>query len=81
MISCDEATTICDKSQYNEASSMEKVKLKFHFLFCKICKRYTRQNTTMSELFRMKCHEVKQQKMRLSEADKLALKKKLEQFS
>ena len=31
-ITCDEATTICDKSQYGKATILEIIKLKFHFL-------------------------------------------------
>lgn len=51
IISCDEATTICDKNQYGEASIMEKVQLNFHLLFCKYCKKYTKQNGFMSKIF------------------------------
>jgi len=32
MISCDEATTICDKNQYGEASNWDKLRLNFHLL-------------------------------------------------
>jgi len=51
IISCDEATTICDKNQYGEASLMEKIQLNFHLLFCKYCKKYTKQNSFMSKVF------------------------------
>lgn len=51
MINCDEATTICDKSQYGEASLSEKISLNFHLLICKYCKKYTKQNNLMSQLF------------------------------
>ena len=40
-ISCDEATKICDKSQYKEASFLDKVKLNFHLILCKKCGKYT----------------------------------------
>ncbi|PHR72563.1 MAG: hypothetical protein COA67_04765 [Lutibacter sp.] len=50
-ISCDEATTICDKSQYGEITVFDKIKLNFHFLICKYCKTYTKQNTLLSKIF------------------------------
>ena len=50
-ISCDEATTICDKSQYDEASLFEKIRLSIHLAFCRHCKKYTKQNRIMSDLF------------------------------
>lgn len=50
-ISCDEATTICDKNQYGEASLSEKISLNIHLLICKFCKQYTKQNTLMTQIF------------------------------
>lgn len=50
-ISCDEATAICDKNQYREASFMEKLRLNIHFIFCKYCRKYTKQNTLLSKIF------------------------------
>ncbi|WP_231961657.1 hypothetical protein [Urechidicola croceus] len=78
LISCDEATTICDKSQYGESSFLEKVKLNFHFLFCKVCKKYTKQNSFMSKVFgnyaeHCKCSEQK----RLSEIEKKKLEEEI----
>ncbi|WP_152286222.1 hypothetical protein [Flavicella marina] len=49
-ITCDEATTICDKSQYGKATIMEIIKLRIHFLGCKICALYTKQNTLLSKI-------------------------------
>ena len=37
-INCDEATTICDKNQYKEASFWEKLKLGIHIFICKKCR-------------------------------------------
>lgn len=51
MISCDEATTICDKNQYKEASVVDKIRLTFHLLVCKYCRDYSKQNSTMTALF------------------------------
>ena len=52
-ITCDEATTICDKSQYGKATILEIIKLKFHFLGCKICTIYTKQNTLISKVLNL----------------------------
>ena len=51
IINCDEATAICDKGQYGEASLSEKISLNIHLFICKYCKQYTRQNSLMSHLF------------------------------
>lgn len=51
IISCDKATTICDKNQYGEAIFIDKLKLIFHFMICKICKQYTKQNNIMTQIF------------------------------
>jgi hypothetical protein len=62
-ISCDQATTICDKNQYGEATVLDKLKLGLHFLRCKICKMYTKQNALLSRVFGVyadeKCSEKK----------------------
>ena len=47
-LTCDEASAICDKSQYNEASFWEKTKLKVHLFLCKKCGLYAKQNKIMS---------------------------------
>ncbi|PZD76498.1 hypothetical protein [Mesonia sp. K7] len=41
----------CDKAQYDEASFLEKLKLKFHLFFCKDCQTYVKRNTQLSQLF------------------------------
>ena len=51
MITCDEATTICDKSQYGEASLSEKIQLNIHLFMCKYCKKYTKHNNLMTQIF------------------------------
>tara|TARA_B110000046_G_scaffold165254_1_gene181398 strand:+ start:37906 stop:38169 length:264 start_codon:yes stop_codon:yes gene_type:complete len=79
-ITCNEATTICDKSQYKEASLIEKIKLNLHFLVCKICRLYTNQNKRMSDLFKIHSLDCKGRINLLSKAEKDVLKKHLEQF-
>lgn len=50
-ISCDQATTICDKSQYGKATLRELLLLRMHFFSCKICRLYSKQNGLMSRIF------------------------------
>ncbi len=49
-ISCDEANHNCDKSQYNEASFWEKIKLNIHLLYCRACRKYSRNNGKLSKV-------------------------------
>jgi len=77
MINCDEASTICDKSQYHEATFLEKIKLQMHLFLCKKCGLYSEQNKMMSKIFG--AHLVKHDHSSgLSEGDKADLKEKLE---
>lgn len=50
LINCDEATTICNKNQYNEAGFFEKLKLGLHIFLCKKCGLYSKQNTTITKV-------------------------------
>ena len=52
IINCDEATTICDKSQYGEASLFDRIRLTLHLAYCKKCKKYTKQNNLMTDIFK-----------------------------
>ena len=49
-INCDEATAICNKNQYKEASILEKIKLGTHLFICKKCGRYSKQNAIISNV-------------------------------
>lgn len=76
-LSCDEATKICDKNQYGEASLWEKIKLSFHLFLCKKCGLYSKQNTVLT-----KCYEVHKNAKNgashcLSNEDKKHLEKEL----
>jgi len=51
IINCDQATTICDKSQYGEATLYDKIRLNWHLLMCKFCMSYTKQNNIMTQIF------------------------------
>lgn len=78
MISCDEATAICDKNQYGEATFWEKFKLNIHLMLCKHCSSYSKQNhliTKMLGKYLDSCDGSKH----LSENDKIDLEKKLKE--
>ena len=76
-LTCDEATAICDKNQYGEASFWEKVKLNWHLLFCKYCAIYTKQNKILTDVFKIEAKACKSKQQQLSEEEKQALKEKL----
>ncbi len=80
-ITCDEATAICDKSQYGEATFKEKVQLNIHLLICKICKLYSKQNSFLTRIYKGKATECRHKKYTLSELDKTALKEKMKEFN
>lgn len=79
-ITCDEATTICDKSQYNEASFFEKVQLNWHLFKCEFCSLYVKQNRKMTDLFNLKSAECREDKKCLSKLEKEALQKQFEKI-
>ena len=78
LINCDQATTICDKNQYGEATIADKVKLGIHFLRCKICSVYSKQNVFLSLMYKDHAKSCKKMKHCLSDEDKAALKKNIE---
>ncbi len=53
-ISCDEANHTCDKTQYNDATLWEKIKLNIHLLYCSACRKYTKNNTKLTKLIKRK---------------------------
>ncbi|WP_420320237.1 hypothetical protein [Flagellimonas sp.] len=71
-ISCEEASEICNKSQYKEASFWQIVKLKLHIFMCKTCAKFTKQNTALTSLCDRAGLSV------LSESEKETMKKDLE---
>ncbi|MDG1728738.1 MAG: hypothetical protein P8K68_03195 [Algibacter sp.] len=49
MISCDKANHVCDKTQYKEATLWEKIKLNIHLIYCRACRKYSKNNATLTE--------------------------------
>lgn len=72
-ITCEEASHICDKSQYKEASFWEILKLRLHNLYCKACARHTKRNQTLTSL----CNRANLRV--LSDSEKETMKQDLEE--
>ena len=69
-LTCDEATTICDKSQYGAASLLEKVKLNIHVMLCKKCGLYSKQNDIMTKCYKKHIEDVDNTECGLKEEEK-----------
>ena len=76
-ITCSEANEICNKSQYNEVTFIEKVKLNMHIAFCKVCALYTKQNKILTKTFKYKANDCKLHRHSLNEDEKQKLKEEL----
>jgi len=50
MISCEKAAVICNKAQYDEASVLDKIKLKLHTFICKTCAKHSKNNAKLTSL-------------------------------
>ncbi|NOY48230.1 MAG: hypothetical protein GXO84_08585 [Chlorobi bacterium] len=72
-ISCNEANHNCDKSQYNEASLWEKIKLNIHLIYCKACRKYSKNNSKLTQVI----NNSELEYLKTSEKD--ALKKNFEE--
>ena len=48
-LKCEEASHVCDKSQYHEASFFEKIKLTIHLMYCRVCRMYSKNNSKLTE--------------------------------
>ncbi len=74
MISCEKATILCNKTQYGEASFLEKLQLKFHLFMCKTCSSFSKKNTELTSL----CQKANLNGLSTSEKEqmKTALQKK-----
>ena len=79
-ITCDEATTICDKNQYGAATLLEKMKLGLHFIRCKKCAKYSKQNNLLTTLYKGHAKSCKENKVCMSNEDKEALKREFEKI-
>ncbi|MEJ6792902.1 MAG: glycine dehydrogenase [Lacinutrix sp.] len=58
-LSCNEANHTCDKTEYTEASLLDKIKLNIHLIWCAACRKYSKNNAKLTKLINQK--EVKLQ--------------------
>ena len=72
---------ICDKNQYGEASFWDILKLQLHFLRCKICSLYTKQNMFLSKIYKNQAKSCKEYRHNLTTYDKEKLQKELDKMS
>jgi len=77
-IKCDEATLICDKKQYKEASLWERMKLSYHLLVCKNCRVYPEQNAILTKAYNYKSNIDSKVERHFSDSEKATMKKKLQ---
>jgi hypothetical protein len=77
-LTCDEATTICDKNQYNEATLWEKIKLSVHIFLCNKCGLYSKQNSIMTECYETHKEFEKSKLNGLCEEEKKHMEEKVE---
>ena len=49
-ISCDEAQHICDKRQYDEATTWERIKLALRLSWCRITRAYSKKNNKLTKM-------------------------------
>ena len=75
MINCEQASTICNKKQYQEASILEQIKLGLHLMFCKACSSFSSKNRKLTIL----CNKADLQL--LSEQEKTKMKETIERSS
>ena len=80
-ITCNEATTVCDKSQYGEASFLEKIKLIWHLFKCKVCSLYVSQNKTLTRVCKLKASDCKKKSNCLSTVEKELIKENLSKIN
>lgn len=58
-INCQEGKMLCDKSQYNEITLWEKVKLNMYLILCGECRSYTANNNKLTQAIKSpKVHTV-----------------------
>ena len=72
-ISCEEAHHICDKSQYGEATTWERVKLAIRLSWCKVTRAYTKRNNKLTESIKQSDIDC------LNDSEKKTLQNKFEQ--
>lgn len=70
---CNEANHVCDKSQYKNASFWEKIKLNLHLIYCRACRKYSKNNSNLTNTIKkanVKCLDKKCKEKMKRELDK-----------
>jgi len=52
MLSCDTATLLLTKGEYEKLSLMDELRLKMHLASCKLCRRFEEQTAEMNQQIR-----------------------------
>lgn len=50
LFKCGDAAHICDKSQYRESSRTERILMRMHQWWCKVCRQHSAENTKLTEI-------------------------------
>jgi hypothetical protein len=77
-LTCDEATKICDKNQYGEISFLERIKLQFHLITCKLCGKYSKQNVIMTKCLEKHKNVEKKATPCLAKEEKICMKEEID---
>jgi len=62
---CHNANHVCDKTQYKEATLLEKIKLTLHLIYCRACRKYTSNNQKLTKVVKkskVECMNSKEKK-------------------
>ena len=49
---CEKANHVCDKTQYEEATWVEKIKLTLHLIYCRACRKYSSNNQKLTKVIK-----------------------------
>lgn len=71
-MSCEKISFLIDKSELEELSRGERLRVRWHFSMCKLCKRYEHDSKALSRMFKRLAE--RSEKKILSKADKDRLK-------
>ena len=82
-IKCKDAKMICDKSQYKDCTTWQRIKLEFHLLFCKSCKKYSKDNVKLTKMIQSNLDNLphycpNQEQLFISEEKKQSMQEEIE---
>lgn len=52
MINCSEAAHYCDKAQYCEANTWERIMMRIHQRICRLCREHSLRNSKLTQLIK-----------------------------